>query len=104
VGDVNIEGYRVTMAAVTNAPGDSMLVVTNGLAGRTEEEAVREVVAELGGEPNVEVVTCHRESDLDGLLDRRAGRTLVVVGGDAPCTPSSSTCGGVARWPTVRSA
>jgi diacylglycerol kinase (ATP) len=59
-----------------------MLVVTNGLAGRTEEEAVREVVAELGGEPNVEVVTCHRESDLDGLLDRRAGRTLVVVGGD----------------------
>jgi hypothetical protein len=33
-----------------------MLVVTNELAGRTEVEAVGEVVSELGGEPNVEVV------------------------------------------------
>jgi diacylglycerol kinase (ATP) len=59
-----------------------MLVVTNELAGRTELEAVSEVVTELGGEPNVEVATCHQESDLDALLDRRAGRTIVVVGGD----------------------
>jgi diacylglycerol kinase (ATP) len=59
-----------------------MLVVTNELAGRTEVEAVGQVATELGGETNVEVATCHQESDLDALLDRRAGRTVVVVGGD----------------------
>ncbi|HEV7896930.1 MAG TPA: diacylglycerol kinase family protein, partial [Planosporangium sp.] len=41
-----------------------------------------EVVAELGGEPDVEVVTCSQDSDLEALLDRRAGRDVVVVGGD----------------------
>lgn len=59
-----------------------MLVVTNELAGRTEAEVVREVVAELGDETSVEVVTCREERDLDEVLDRQAGRTLVVVGGD----------------------
>ncbi|GAA1803347.1 lipid kinase [Planosporangium flavigriseum] len=59
-----------------------MLVVTNELAGRTEAEAVNEVTAELGGESAVEVITCRQDSDLESLLDRRAGRTVVVVGGD----------------------
>jgi hypothetical protein len=68
-----------------------MLVVTNELAGRTELEAIGEVVSELGGEPDVEVATCHQESDLDTMLDRRAGRTVVVVGG--PGAPSLSSAG-----------
>lgn len=55
-----------------------MLVVTNELAGRTEAETVRKVVDEVGGE----LVTCHQESDLDAMLDRRGDRTVVVVGGD----------------------
>jgi diacylglycerol kinase (ATP) len=59
-----------------------MLVVTNELAGRTEAEAVRKVVEELGGEPEVELVTCCQQSDLDAMLDRRGDRTVVVVGGD----------------------
>jgi diacylglycerol kinase (ATP) len=59
-----------------------MLVVTNELAGRTEVDAVSEVVTELGGESDVEMAICHQESDLDALLDRRDGRTIVVVGGD----------------------
>jgi diacylglycerol kinase (ATP) len=59
-----------------------MLVVTNELAGRTQADAVREVVDALGGEANVEVVTCRQEIDLERMLDRRAGRTVVVVGGD----------------------
>src|SRR3954468_2968689 len=63
-----------------------MLVVTNELAGRTEAEAVQKVVEELGGEPAVELVTCHHETDLDAMLDRRDGRT-VVVGGDGSLHP-----------------
>jgi diacylglycerol kinase (ATP) len=59
-----------------------MLVVTNELAGRTEAETVRKVVEELGGEPAVELVTCHQETDLDAMLDRRDGRPVVVIGGD----------------------
>lgn len=59
-----------------------MLVVTNDLAGRTEAEAVREAVGELGDETSVEVVACRHDSDLAAALDRRAGRTLVVIGGD----------------------
>ena len=60
-----------------------MLVVTNEQAGRTEADAVAAVVGvlETGGQP-VELVTCHAEDDLERLLDRRAGRTVVVVGGD----------------------
>jgi len=60
-----------------------MLVVTNELAGRTEADSVAAAVKVLEGTGEVvEVVTCHAEDDLDEFLDRRAGRTVVVVGGD----------------------
>jgi diacylglycerol kinase (ATP) len=62
--------------------GVAVLVVTNELAGRTEAEAVREVVAELDVDAGVEVATCSRERHLEAVLDRRAGRTVVIVGGD----------------------
>jgi diacylglycerol kinase (ATP) len=59
-----------------------MLVVTNELAGRTESDAIASVVDVLEGAGPVEVVTCHEESDIERLLDRRDGRIVVVVGGD----------------------
>jgi diacylglycerol kinase (ATP) len=59
-----------------------MLVVTNEFAGRTEGKVVDQVIAELGGDEEAELVTRSRESDLENMLDRRAGRTVVVIGGD----------------------
>jgi len=61
--------------------GNPVLMLTNELAGRTERETVRAIVDELGV-TDVEVVESSAQSDLDDYLDRRAGRTLVVVGGD----------------------
>ena len=57
-----------------------MLVLTNELAGRTEQDAVAAVVAVLETGGPVEVAEC--SSGLDAVLDRRGDRTLVVVGGD----------------------
>lgn len=60
-----------------------VLVVTNELAGRTEADSVAAAVRVLEGAGEaVEIVTCHAEEDLGRLLDRRAGQTVVVVGGD----------------------
>jgi diacylglycerol kinase (ATP) len=59
-----------------------VLVVTNELAGRTETDAVASAVEVLQASGPVEVVTCQADDDIDRLLDRRAGRTVVVVGGD----------------------
>jgi diacylglycerol kinase (ATP) len=61
-----------------------MLVVTNDLAGRTEAAAIAAAVDVLDASVDgpVEVVTCQTDDDIDRLLDRRAGRPVVVVGGD----------------------
>jgi diacylglycerol kinase (ATP) len=59
-----------------------MLVVTNELAGRTEADAVASAIGVLQAAGVVEVGTCVAEEDIDRLLDRRDGRTVVVVGGD----------------------
>src|SRR5690349_8496855 len=59
-----------------------MLVVTNDLAGRTEEEPILAAVAVLEEAGPVERVVCGAESDLNAILDRRGDRTLVMVGGD----------------------
>ncbi|MDT5025711.1 MAG: hypothetical protein QOE61_2137 [Micromonosporaceae bacterium] len=59
-----------------------MLVVTNELAGRTERDGVATVLDVLQTAGPVEHVECHTEADLDPVLDRRDGRTVVVVGGD----------------------
>jgi diacylglycerol kinase (ATP) len=59
-----------------------VLVVTNELAGRTEADAVAAAVDVLAARGPVEVVTCEDDADIGRLLDRRAGRTVVVVGGD----------------------
>lgn len=59
-----------------------VLMVTNELAGRTERDAVAGVLAVLSTAGPVEQVACRADGDLDAMLDRRAGRTVVVVGGD----------------------
>jgi diacylglycerol kinase (ATP) len=59
-----------------------MLVVTNDLAGRTDEGPVSAAVEALAEAGPVERVVCGAESDLGGILDGRGDRTLVVVGGD----------------------
>jgi diacylglycerol kinase (ATP) len=59
-----------------------VLVVTNEMAGRTLREAVAAAVAVLETAGEIELVECRAPADLDAALDRRAGRTLVVVGGD----------------------
>jgi diacylglycerol kinase (ATP) len=60
----------------------AVLVVANDLAGRTQREAVDAIVTELSGNTAVEVVECDEPSDLDDALDQRAGRRLIVLGGD----------------------
>jgi len=52
------------------------------MAGRTQREAVAAAVAVLETAGEIELVECRTPADLDAALDRRAGRTLVVVGGD----------------------
>jgi diacylglycerol kinase (ATP) len=64
------------------ALGTPLLVVTNELAGRTEEGPVSAAVEALAEAGPVEQVVCGQESDLDTILDGRGDRTLVVVGGD----------------------
>jgi len=59
-----------------------VLVLANDLAGRAERDAIKAVVGELSRTGPVDVVECEEPSQIDAVLDRRAGRTLVLVGGD----------------------
>jgi diacylglycerol kinase (ATP) len=69
----------VSTASTTTA---GLLVVTNEAAGRTHADSIAAVMEALAAGGRVEVGTCREEADLDGILDRRGDRTLVVVGGD----------------------
>jgi diacylglycerol kinase (ATP) len=60
----------------------AVLVLTNELAGRTEQDVVALAVAVLETAGPVEVVECLEPTQIDELLDRRGDRPLVVVGGD----------------------
>ena len=59
-----------------------MLLVANERAGRTQRDGVATVLDVLRTAGPVEHVECHTQADLDPVLDRRDGRTVVVVGGD----------------------
>jgi diacylglycerol kinase (ATP) len=59
-----------------------MLVIANKAAGSTEHDAVQEALEVLRGDGPVELCYCESRDQLDELLDRRDGRSLVVVGGD----------------------
>ncbi len=61
---------------------DSMLVIANEDAGSAEQEAIAGAVGELEQAGPVQLVSSADQRQLDEILDRRAGRTVVVVGGD----------------------
>jgi diacylglycerol kinase (ATP) len=59
-----------------------VLVVANDLAGRAQQDAIKVVADELSREESVEVVECEEPAQIDEVLDRRAGRRLILLGGD----------------------
>jgi diacylglycerol kinase (ATP) len=59
-----------------------MLVIANRAAGSTEQEAVSEALEVLRGDGPAELRYAESREQLDELLERLDGRTLVVVGGD----------------------
>lgn len=71
------------MAGMGEGYGSGFLVVTNDAAGSADDDSVRAAlgVLEAGG-ADVRVDSCANPGDLDGVLDTRSGRTVVVVGGD----------------------
>jgi diacylglycerol kinase (ATP) len=59
-----------------------VVLITNGDAGSNEAEALDSAVETLRRHRAVEVVVTDDEAELDGVLDGRDGRDLVVAGGD----------------------
>jgi diacylglycerol kinase (ATP) len=64
------------------ADGRDFLIVSNPAAGNTDDKTVRRAVELLSPEADVEVARPTVPADLDGILDRRGDRVVVVVGGD----------------------
>ena len=60
----------------------SLLVITNAEAGTSDEERLAEALAVLREEASVEVAKTSNPGELDGVLHRAGGRTVVVAGGD----------------------
>ena len=60
----------------------SLLVITNADAGTSDEERLAEALAVLREKASVEVAKTSNPGELDGVLHRAGGRTVVVAGGD----------------------
>lgn len=60
----------------------SLLVITNADAGTSDEERLAEALAVLRERASVEVAKTSNPGELDGVLHRAGGRTVVVAGGD----------------------
>jgi diacylglycerol kinase (ATP) len=60
----------------------SLLVITNAEAGTSDEERLDAALAVLREEASVEVEKTSNPGELDGVLHRAGGRTVVVAGGD----------------------
>lgn len=60
----------------------SFLVITNSGAGTSDEENLAAALAVLREEASVEVARTSNPGELDGVLHRAGGRTVVVAGGD----------------------
>lgn len=60
----------------------SLLVITNADAGTSDEERLDVALAILREEASVEVAKTSNPGELDGVLHRAGGRTVVVAGGD----------------------
>ena len=61
---------------------DPVLLITNADAGSNDPEALEAAVAVLRQATDVEVAKTSNAGELDGVLHRRGGRLVVVVGGD----------------------
>jgi diacylglycerol kinase (ATP) len=60
----------------------SLLVITNADAGTSDEETLATALDVLRSEASVEVAKTSNPGELDGVLHRAGGRTIVVAGGD----------------------
>jgi diacylglycerol kinase (ATP) len=60
----------------------SLLVITNADAGTSDEETLAAALDILRAEASVEVAKTSNPGELDGVLHRAGGRTVVVAGGD----------------------
>ena len=60
----------------------SLLVITNAEAGTSDEERLETALAVLREKASVEVAKTSNPGELDGVLHRAGGRTIVVAGGD----------------------
>ncbi|MEO6511910.1 MAG: YegS/Rv2252/BmrU family lipid kinase [Nocardioides sp.] len=60
----------------------SLLVITNADAGTSDEETLATALAVLREQASVEVAKTSNPGELDGVLHRAGGRTVVVAGGD----------------------
>ncbi len=60
----------------------SLLVITNADAGTSDEESLATALAVLREQASVEVAKTSNPGELDGVLHRAGGRTVVVAGGD----------------------
>lgn len=60
----------------------SLLVITNADAGTSDEESLATALAILREDASVEVAKTSNPGELDGVLHRAGGRTVVVAGGD----------------------
>ena len=60
----------------------SLLVITNAEAGTSDEERLDAALTVLREKASVEVAKTSNPGELDGVLHRAGGRTVVVAGGD----------------------
>jgi diacylglycerol kinase (ATP) len=60
----------------------SLLVITNADAGTSDEETLATALEILRSGASVEVAKTSNPGELDGVLHRAGGRTVVVAGGD----------------------
>jgi diacylglycerol kinase (ATP) len=61
---------------------DPLLLITNSLAGGVQNEGLEIAVGVLREDADVEVATTSNPGELDGVLHRAGGRSVVVAGGD----------------------
>jgi diacylglycerol kinase (ATP) len=60
----------------------SLLVITNAEAGTSDEARLAQALDVLRSKASVEVAKTSNPGELDGVLHRAGGRTVVVAGGD----------------------
>ncbi len=61
---------------------EPLLLITNAEAGGADAEPLGRALAELRRHADVEVARTSNPGELDGVLQRRGGRRVVVAGGD----------------------